>query len=186
MEYVGGTSLLGYLKSKTNRQLDENEAKSIFRQVLSGISYLHGKNIYHRDIKLENLILDENGCVKIIDFGFATFSQKTKFLSFFCGTPSYMPPEIVQKKDYLGPSADMWSCGILLYTILCGSFPFRAMNEKELYAKIVKGVYVLPEHLSLDSKALISKMLVVNPSNRLTVDEVLSDPWMQLEIPLSI
>ena len=125
MELVNGVSLLSYLKSKPNRRLEDSEAKFIFRQVLDGIKYLHSKNIYHRDIKLENLIINENNTVKIIDFGFATITQKTKLLNFFCGTPSYMPPEIVQKKDYFGESADIWSSGILLYTILCGSFPFR-------------------------------------------------------------
>jgi len=125
MDLVNGVSLLAHLKSKQNRRLEENDAKYIFRQVLEGIKYLHNKNIFHRDIKLENLIIDEFNTVKIIDFGFATVSHKTKPLNFFCGTPSYMPPEIVQKKDYLGHTAEIWTCGILLYTILCGSFPFR-------------------------------------------------------------
>jgi MAP/microtubule affinity-regulating kinase len=130
MELVNGISLLNHLKAKTNRRLDEEEAKIIFKQVLEGVRYLHNKNIFHRDIKLENLIIDENKIVKIIDFGFATVNPKSKLLNFFCGTPSYMPPEIVQKKDYLGPPTDVWSCGILLYTILSGSFPFRGMSQK--------------------------------------------------------
>ena len=179
MELVNGVSLLNYLKSKPNRRLLETEAKFIFNQVLEGIQYLHIKNIYHRDIKLENLIIDENNFIKIIDFGFATSSQKTKLLNFFCGTPSYMPPEIVQKKDYLGESADIWSSGILMYTILCGSFPFRgnflyysALSEKELYLKITKGVYILPDHLSAESKDLIKRILEVNSSNRPTAEKV--------------
>lgn len=180
MELVNGVSLLSHLKSMPNRRLEEPEAKFIFNQVLKGIKYLHSKNIYHRDIKLENLIIDENNNLKIIDFGFATISHKTKLLNFFCGTPSYMPPEIVQKKDYLGQSADIWSIGILLYTILCGSFPFRGMffnniaglSEKELYSKIIKGVYTLPDHLSIESKELIKKILEVNSSNRPSLEIV--------------
>ena len=127
MELINGVSLLTYLKSKPNRRLEENESKFIFRQVVEGINHLHKKNIYHRDIKLENLIIDQKNLIKIIDFGFAVNCQKTKYLNFFCGTPSYMAPEIVQKKDYLGQSVDIWSIGILLYTILCGVFPFRGM-----------------------------------------------------------
>ena len=129
MELVSGVSLLNFLKSKPNRRIDEKTCKEIYLQILNGITFCHSKNIYHRDIKLENLIVDDNNNIKIIDFGFSANSPKTKLLSFFCGTPSYMPPEIVQKKDYLGHSADIWSCGILLYAMLCGSFPFRGNYE---------------------------------------------------------
>lgn len=125
MEYVKGVSLLSFLKSKPNRKIDEIDCKYIFTQIMWGIDYLHSKNVYHRDIKLENIIIDENNNIKIIDFGFGASEPKTKLLSFFCGTPSYMPPEIVLKKDYLGSQADIWSIGILLFTLLCGSFPFR-------------------------------------------------------------
>ncbi len=102
MELVEGMSLLNYLKSKPNKRIDEYECKDIFGQIMRGVQYCHSNSIYHRDIKLENLIIDNNRKVKIIDFGFATYSPNTKLLNFFCGTPSYMPPEIVQKKDYIG------------------------------------------------------------------------------------
>ena len=102
MELVEGVSLLNYLKMKPNKRLDEHECKEIFSQIMQGVKYCHANNIFHRDIMLENLIIDDNKRVKIIDFGFATNSPKTKLLNFFCGTPSYMPPEIVQKKDYYG------------------------------------------------------------------------------------
>ena len=125
MELVSGISLLTYLKSMPNKRIEEKKCKEIYLQIINGITFCHSKNIYHRDIKLENLIVDENNQIKIIDFGFSAISPKNKHLSFFCGTPSYMPPEIVQKKDYLGSNADIWSCGILLYAMLCGSFPFR-------------------------------------------------------------
>ena len=127
MELVSGISLLTYLKSMPNRRLDEKNSREIFLQVITGIKFCHLKNIYHRDVKLENLIIDKNNQVKIIDFGFSANSPKDKYLNFFCGTPSYMPPEIVQKKEYLGSNADIWSCGILLYTMICGAFPFRGI-----------------------------------------------------------
>jgi len=178
MELATGISLLNYLKAKPNRRMDESETKEIFYQIIKAITYLHSKNIVHRDVKLENIIID-NKYIKIIDFGFATFHQTNK-LNFFCGTPSYMPPEIIQKKEYLGPPADVWSCGILLYTLLCGVFPFRATNEKELFSKIIKGSFILPEYLSQESKNLISKILNVNVSGRPLINEVLNDPWFEM------
>jgi serine/threonine protein kinase len=102
MELVNGVSLLAYLKSKPNRRIEEIECKQIFFQIVKGIAHCHSKNICHRDIKLENIIVEENRLVKIIDFGFGTITVNNKLLNFFCGTPSYMPPEIVQKKDYIG------------------------------------------------------------------------------------
>jgi MAP/microtubule affinity-regulating kinase len=95
MEYVGGPSLHGYLKSKPNRRLEEFDAKRIFKQILEGIKYCHSRCITHRDIKLENLLLDDNNNVKIIDFGFSTCIPNEKKIKMFCGTPSYMAPEIV-------------------------------------------------------------------------------------------
>jgi serine/threonine protein kinase len=102
MELVNGVSLLTFLKSKPNRKIEENECKQIFYQIVKGIAHIHSKNICHRDIKLENIIVEENKLVKIIDFGFGTVTVNNKLLNFFCGTPSYMPPEIVQKKEYIG------------------------------------------------------------------------------------
>jgi len=125
MELVKGISLLTYLKAKINRRADEKDCQKIFSQLISGMDYCHKKNICHRDIKLENIIIDSDLNVKLIDFGFATLTSSSRLLNFFCGTPSYMPPEIVEKVDYNGILADIWSLGILLYTLLCGAFPFR-------------------------------------------------------------
>jgi len=144
---------------------------------MRGVQYCHANSICHRDMKLENIIVDEKKKVKIIDFGFGASGPKNKLLNFFCGTPSYMPPEIVQKKEYLGNFVDIWSCGILLYTLLCGAFPFKALSEKELYGKIAKGVYNLPTYLSNEAKTLIKKILVINPTSRPTAEDILKDNW---------
>lgn len=125
MELVEGTSLLTYLKNQPNRRLNDDICKVIMRQLIDGLAYLHENHICHRDIKLENIIIDEKLNIKIIDFGFGVYNPQNKLQAFFCGTPSYMPPEIVQKKDYIGNFADVWSLGILMFTLLCGSFPFR-------------------------------------------------------------
>jgi len=128
MEYIGKTSLYSYLKSKTHRRLDEEEARNIFLQICKGVRYCHSRCIVHRDLKLENILLDDYNNVKIIDFGFSIFTDPDKKLSIFCGTPSYMAPEIVSKVHYRGNAADIWALGILLYTMLCGKFPFRGRN----------------------------------------------------------
>jgi len=110
MELISGTSLLSFLKEKSEKKIDEKECKDIYLQLMNGINYLHNKNISHRDIKLDNIILDDDKVVKIIDFGFSTISKEDKLLSFFCGTPSYMPPEIIQKVDYIGNSLIFLHC----------------------------------------------------------------------------
>lgn len=127
MEYVGGASLHGFLKMQPNRRLSEERAYKTFRQVVAGILYCHSRCITHRDIKLENLLMDEQGNIKIIDFGFSTCIPNDKRVKMFCGTPSYMAPEIVMKKEYCGPPADVWALGVLLYALLCGTFPFKGM-----------------------------------------------------------
>ncbi len=102
MELVEGISLLDLLKSRENRRIDENECRKIYLQLVNAIGFCHIKNIIHRDIKLENIIVDSNLNLKLIDFGFGAVCPSNKLQSFFCGTPSYMPPEIVQKKEYIG------------------------------------------------------------------------------------
>jgi len=128
-------------------------------------------------MKLENLIVTENKSVKIIDFGFATNNPKNKLLNFFCGTPSYMPPEIVTKKEYYGSYVDILSCGILLYSLLCGAFPFKGLTEKELYQKIAKGNFNIPTYLSKEARNLLKKILVVNPQARVSPENILNDVW---------
>jgi serine/threonine protein kinase len=109
--------------------------------------YLHGKNVCHRDLKLENILLDKEKNLKIIDFGFATVSNKQK-LKVFCGTPSYMAPEIVMKVEYYGAGTDIWSCGVILYVMIAGRFPFKSPLEKDLYRKIAKGVVDFPDFVN--------------------------------------
>lgn len=178
MEVVKGASLHGFLKSKEKRRLDEPEAKRIFGQILSGIEHCHTNNVAHRDIKLENLLLDESQNVKIIDFGFSTCMPAQKRMRIFCGTPSYMAPEIVTRKEYAGPPADVWALGVLLYAILCGTFPFKGSTDRELYRRISHGLFSLPTHLSSAGRALISKMLTVDADRRPNVHELLDDPWL--------
>ena len=128
MELGGYSSLHSYLKTKIGRRFEEDEAKSLFRQIVEAIDYLHRKSVAHRDIKLENILLDEGHKIKIIDFGFSIVTQKDKLLNIFCGTPSYMSPELATKKDYQGWHADVWALGVLLFVFLCGKFPFKGTS----------------------------------------------------------
>ena len=133
MEYAGQRSLYEYIKANHNRCLEEQgkpfwlsnkqEAKGIFRQIVEAISYLHKKSIAHRDLKLENIIFTSKEQVKIIDFGFSI--QSNSKLRTFCGTPTYMAPELVRKSEYWGHKVDVWALGVLLYRMLTGIYPFR-------------------------------------------------------------
>lgn len=126
MEFISNTSMHGYIKTFENRRIPEKEVRIIFRQIVEGVNYLHSSNFVHRDIKLENILIDKKDKkIKIIDFGFSVSIQADKKLNMFCGTPSYMAPEIVSKQDYNGKFVDVWALGILLFTMLCGKFPFK-------------------------------------------------------------
>ena len=161
----------------------EIECAKIFVQIMSAIEYIHSQDIAHRDIKLENILIDQRtGTVKLIDFGFSCFSKER--LKIFCGTPSYMSPEIVSKKEYFGGPADVWACGVLLFTLLCGTFPFKSVTtEKELFRKINRGIFnisVGPQHMSAEAKDLIKEMLTVDPTERPTATMVLNHPWFKI------
>ncbi len=178
LELVKGGSLCSYVKSRDGRGLDEAEARRIFRQVLSGIRYCHGKGVSHRDIKLENILLDEHRNVKIIDFGFSACTPSGARLHMFCGTPSYMAPEIVAKRDYCGPPADVWALGIVLFTMLVGRFPFKGATEKELFRCISRGLYATPVHVSVRARALIGRMLQMDPQRRPSCEALFRDPFL--------
>lgn len=177
MEYIGHISLHAFLKSKPGRKLEEREAKKIFFQIVQAINYCHSKNIVHRDIKLENILLDENLKIKVIDFGFSISSPSSKKLNIFCGTPSYMAPEIVNKMMYNGHATDVWALGILLFVLLHGNFPFKGMDDKDLYRRIGKGRFDMNESLSKECKTLLNGILKVNPSERATTNQILQNPW---------
>lgn len=136
---------------------------------MEGIAFCHSKSVTHRDVKLENILLDEQGAnLKIIDFGFSTCIPNDKKIKIFCGTPSYMAPEIVSRIEYAGPPADIWALGVLLFALLCGCFPFRGSNDKELYSKICSGIYNIPSHVPAGAALLLTRIFSVDPTLRPT------------------
>ena len=177
MEFVNGISLFDYMKSRENERINEQEAIPIFKQIVEGIKYCHENNVIHRDIKLENIIVDKNLNAKIIDFGFSTWFSEGQRLKLSCGTPSYMAPEIVAKKEYYGPPTDIWSLGVLLYTMLTGNFPFHGAIEQDLYKNILRGTFNIPSYISDKAKRLISQMMNKNPESRPKAEEVLNDQF---------
>ena len=176
-EYIKGISLLEVLKSEKNHYIEQNRALKLYLQVLNALSYCQSKNINHRDIKLENILVIQDDIIKLIDFGFAIKSNKETYQKLLCGTPSYMAPEIVNKEKYIAQYSDVWSLGILLYTILFGRFPFRAKDDEKLFRLINEGIIVFPEDIPVHGyiKNLIKKILNVNPRLRPNIDEIINE-----------
>lgn len=185
-EYVSGCSLLDYLKSRSSRKIEEYQAKCIFKQILEALDYCHNLGITHRDIKLENILLDEDHTIKLIDFGFATYIASDKKVQLFCGTSRYMAPEIVSHKESLGPPTDIWSAGVVLYVLITGTFPFKAPQTRELYSKIQRGIYTIPPTVSISVRDIIKSIFEINPNNRPTAKELLASEWMNAGIDKTI
>jgi len=175
MEFCSGGSLFALLKKMTNRCCEEKVAVRLFHETASGIQYLHERSVVHRDIKLENVLLDENESIKIIDFGFATVIQPGKKLKAFCGTPSYMAPEIVARREYIPKAPDVWALGVLFFALLAGHFPFKGTNDRELYRRIMRGTYQIPSRSlpSTVSQQALRRMLDVDQVRRASVSDIL-------------
>ncbi|TFL00331.1 hypothetical protein BDV98DRAFT_112370 [Pterulicium gracile] len=174
-ELCYGGELFDYLVEKG--RLSEEETRVIFGQLCLAVHYLHEKGIVHRDLKLENVLLDEKCRVKLGDFGFTREYESNVFMETFCGTTGYASPEMLQGKKYCGPEVDIWSLGIILYTLLTGTLPFDDDDELEMRNKIIKGSYEDPEWLSADARNLLSKILQSDPSKRPCIANILTHPW---------
>ncbi|KAI9357389.1 hypothetical protein BD770DRAFT_435541 [Pilaira anomala] len=148
-----------------------------FRQLTDAIKYCHTRGIVHRDLKLENILLDAEDNVKICDFGFARFTQKNQYLETFCGSLSYSAPEVILRKKYTGPETDIWSLGVILFTLLAGEYPFDDDSEIMTQRKIVQVEYEMPFYFSTELSNLIRQMLQLEPSQRITIDNIVDHPW---------
>ncbi|KAL8493014.1 hypothetical protein ACS0TY_024284 [Phlomoides rotata] len=183
MEFVRG----GELFAKIARgRLREDTARNYFRQLISAIDFCHSRGVYHRDLKPENLLLDEEGNLKVTDFGLSAFSEHLRedgMLHTTCGTPAYVAPEVIGKKGYDGATADVWSCGVILYVLLAGYLPFQDDNIVYLYRKIYRGDFKCPPWLSPESRKVIVKMLDPNPSTRITIAKTMNSSWFKKSMP---
>ncbi|XP_076802249.1 MAP/microtubule affinity-regulating kinase 3-like isoform X2 [Clavelina lepadiformis] len=178
MEYANGGEVFDYLVA--HGKMKEKEARAKFRQIVSSVEYLHCKNIVHRDLKAENLLLDADMNIKIADFGFSNEFTPGRKLDTFCGSPPYAAPELFQGKKYDGPEVDVWSLGVILYTLVSGSLPFDGQNLKELRERVLRGKYRIPFYMSTDCEHLLKKFLVLNPAKRGTLTSVMQDKWMNI------
>ncbi|CAJ0939090.1 unnamed protein product, partial [Mesorhabditis belari] len=178
MEYASGGEVFDYLVA--HGRMKEKEARAKFRQIVSAVQYLHSKNIIHRDLKAENLLLDADMNIKIADFGFSNQFSVGNKLDTFCGSPPYAAPELFQGKKYDGPEVDVWSLGVILYTLVSGSLPFDGNNLKELRERVLRGKYRIPFYMSTDCENLLKKFLVLNPQRRGTLDAIMKDRWMNI------
>ena len=177
MEYIDGISLLEIIKKEKKHYLEEKRALKIFMQIVKAIEYCQSKNICHRDIKLENILTLKNDIIKLIDFGFAVKTNKETFQTLLCGSPSYMAPEIVKKEKYIAQYSDIWSLGVLLYSMLFGRFPFKGKTQEELFENIKKCEFEFPEEIEVSDeiKLLFKKIFVDIPAQRPSLNEILND-----------
>eukprot|EP00095_Tigriopus_kingsejongensis_P006502 maker-scaffold844_size89433-snap-gene-0.13 protein:Tk06502 transcript:maker-scaffold844_size89433-snap-gene-0.13-mRNA-1 annotation:"amp-activated protein kinase alpha subunit" len=180
MEYVSGGELFDYIVK--HGKLKEGDARRFFQQIISGVEYCHRHNVVHRDLKPENLLLDQNLNVKIADFGLSNMMTDGEFLRTSCGSPNYAAPEVISGKLYAGPEVDIWSCGVILYALLCGTLPFDDEHVPSLFRKIKSGVFPIPDYLNKNVVSLLCHMLQTDPMKRATIEDIRHHEWFQIEI----
>ncbi|CAN9497637.1 unnamed protein product [Ophioblennius macclurei] len=175
-EYAKNGEMFDHLTS--NGRMSEDEARKKFWQILTAVDYCHRHHIVHRDLKTENLLLDANMNIKLADFGFGNFYNAGDPLSTWCGSPPYAAPEVFEGKEYEGPQLDIWSLGVVLYVLVCGSLPFDGPSLPALRQRVTEGRFRIPFFMSQDCENLIRKMLVVDPAKRITVAQIKQHRWM--------
>ena len=182
MEYCEGKELFDYIVR--HKYLSEKEACRFFQQIIDGVEYLHLSNITHRDLKPENLLLDNKKRIRISDFGLSNMGEKIdSLLETPCGTPSYAPPEMLRGEKYNGVYSDIWSCGIILYTMLVGNLPCAESKEDLIYENIMTHNYYFPDNISDEAIDLIENMLKIDPIERYDFEQIKSHPWFNLVEP---
>ena len=177
MEFICG-DLLNFIRKR--EKLDEKTAKIIFKQIILGLKYMHKNNIVHRDIKLDNLLLDLSNTIKICDFGVSKilFSQNEQMQD-HCGTPAYIAPEVFKNLGYHGYGCDIWSLGVTLYFMLGGEQPFKGQSVEELKKNVCSKNYKKIDFISIEAEDLLDKMLTVDPDERITLDEIMKHIWIK-------
>lgn len=181
MEICSKGELSAYIENKG--RVPEDEARRLFIQLMSGVSYLHSKGIAHRDLKPSNILLDDQNNIKITDFGLGSFFAESNKLRTPCGSPCFAAPEVISGHPYHPEPYDMWGLGVVLYNLLSGKLPFDEATRTELYAKIKSTQYDIPNYFSPDAVKMIRKMLVRDPNKRLTMIDAWNEEWIQAAEP---
>lgn len=180
LEFVTGGELFD--KIFHQGKLKEDEARRYFQQLINAVDYCHSRGVCHRDLKPENLLLDSQGNLKISDFGLSALPQQVRedgLLHTTCGTPNYVAPEVLKDKGYSGATADLWSCGVILYVLMAGYLPFDEQNLMTLYKKIHKADFSCPGWFSSGARKLILRILDPNPETRITIPQILQNDWFK-------
>ncbi|CAA2992201.1 CBL-interacting kinase 32 [Olea europaea subsp. europaea] len=180
LEFVTGGELFD--KIVNHGRMLEDEARKYFQQLINAVDYCHSRGVYHRDLKPENLLLDASGNLKVSDFGLSALSQQVKddgLLHTTCGTPNYVAPEVLDDHGYDGATADLWSCGVILFVLLAGYLPFDDSNLMNLYNKISSAEFTCPPWISFNARKFITRILNPNPVTRITIPEILKDEWFK-------
>ncbi|KAF9624851.1 hypothetical protein IFM89_015405 [Coptis chinensis] len=189
MEYAAGGEL--FEKICSAGRFSEDEARFFFQQLISGVSYCHSMEICHRDLKLENTLLDGSATprLKICDFGYSKSGILHSQPKSTVGTPAYIAPEVLSRKEYDGKIADVWSCGVTLYVMLVGAYPFEDPEDPRNFRKTIERImnvqYSIPDyvHVSSSCRELLSRIFVANPSKRITLPEIKKHPWFLKNLP---
>ncbi|PRP80694.1 hypothetical protein PROFUN_11653 [Planoprotostelium fungivorum] len=185
LEYLEGIDLLDFVLSQPESRLNPTTAGKIFAQILSAVRYLHNKGIAHRDLKLENIMVDPNGeNPKLIDFGLANRFEANKLFRTPCGSPFYAAPEILKRQPYYGPSNDIWSLGVVLYSMMTGTIPWAGESGPEQLRNTLFGNWLDNVVIPVPVKRIFMRCFTVDYQLRATIQELEADPWVQLSMPV--
>lgn len=176
MELFHGKDLLEFVPAPGT--INERESKIIFKQILDTINYIHGQGVAHRDLKLENVLMDSSQRIKLIDFGFSRAANPGQMFQTPCGSPAYAAPEVIDGQTYDGRAADMWSCGVVLFCLVTGELPWKAGSQLAVFKQISEGNIDIPKGVSKECAGLIERLLCPNPVLRFTAADALSHPWL--------
>lgn len=180
MDYVNGGQLLHYIVKR--QRLSQRRARHFARQIISALDYLHRNSIVHRDLKIENIMIDKSGRnVKIIDFGLSNLFGPERLLTTYCGSLYFAAPELLHATPYKGPEVDVWSLGVVIYVMVTGAVPFDDQNMAGLHEKIKRARVAYPSYLSDECYDLLSKIFVANPKERITLAQIMRHPWFELD-----
>lgn len=173
-----------FSKISGRRRLRESAARKYFQQLVSALNFCHKNGVTHRDIKPQNLLLDDKGNLKISDFGLSALPEQLNngLLHTACGTPAYTAPEVVSRRGYDGSKTDAWSCGVILYVLLAGQVPFDDSNITDMYRKIHRRDYAFPECISKPARSIIFRLLDPNPKTRMSMEKLMQTAWFKISL----
>lgn len=177
MEFCPNGELFQFIVERV--KLNESDAKKLLVQILETLKYVHDQGVSHRDLKPENLLIDTFGRVKISDFGLSRFMDSNGLVNTPCGSPCYASPECISGKPYDGKTTDVWSIGVILYAMLTGQLPWTKRNQTQLFKQIKSGDFSIPQGLTDEASDLILKLMTVDNTKRITIEEALMHPWLK-------